>query len=177
MDYKNTILIAKIPLSNTMFGHSVIYVHEHNEDGTAGFILNWQLEPAIASTYSKSINWPYPDLMYFGGPVKTEFGHILHSNDYAKVTTKPLNEHVSYTNENMVITDLSRALGPSNFMLSFGHCAWGNGQLEHEVENGAWAVTKFDERFMWQRKPKLDYWDYGIHLMAENEVKLLLADV
>ena len=171
-------LIALPKLDNTLFRKALVYVHTYSKNGAAGFLMNWQMENEAAETHSHVINWPNPELMYHGGPVNSGVGYVIHTNDYNKDSTVPFNNYISYTMGQDIIVDIKNKVGPSKFLLAFGYCGWKPGQLENEIENhGSWAITNFDNDFLWQNLAKEDYWKYSIGLMAKNETARIFEKV
>ena len=72
-------------MNDPIFSKSLIYMCEHNKDGSMGLIVNKPLisengAEIIQQTGLAQIN-PTPEI-YFGGPVNLEMGLFLHDTSY-----------------------------------------------------------------------------------------------
>jgi putative transcriptional regulator len=72
-------------MNDPIFSKSLIYICEHNKEGSMGLIIN---KPMISENAADIIQQtglhqiqPMPDI-YFGGPVNLEMGLFLHDTSY-----------------------------------------------------------------------------------------------
>ena len=176
--YKNRMLIAKPKLARTSFHHSVIYLYSDDHNGTAGFLLNWPMEPLKAATHSQMFNWPYPERVFHGGPIEPSMAHVLHTNDYENDSTVKFNDSLCYSSGQEIVDDLQNDLGPESFVLSFGHCSWVPKQLDHEVYKlSVWSIAEFNQDYFWKTLDRKEYWEYSVDLMAEGYVNQIVENV
>ena len=73
--------------------------------------------------------------MYFGGPVESQVGFVLHSPDYKTMLTECINDWLSMTQGMDILVDIAQGTGPSNFQITLGYSGWNPGQLELELES------------------------------------------
>lgn len=79
----NHFLIAMPGLNDELFGHSVVFMCEHNERGALGLIINKPASITVADLFDK-VDLPLrrPELaalpVFRGGPLHTERGFVLH---------------------------------------------------------------------------------------------------
>ena len=130
-------------LVDAYFSKSIIYICEHEHDGSIGLIINKNIsnnksEYILKESGLNSIN-PIPNI-YFGGPVQMHRGLILHTCDYANYDSKVLSKHISITSNEQILSDLVNGCGPNKFRFTFGYAGWGESQLEREFENGDWLL-------------------------------------
>ena len=145
-------LLAMPGMGDPRFERSVIYMLAHDEEGAMGFIIN---QPAdgltlgdIASNLPDNVastglrNLP----VFVGGPVQSEHGFVLHSEDYPSTDTAQFDERlpVRVTQSLEVLIDAARAKGPSHMRLLLGYAGWGPGQLEGEIQENAWLACDAD---------------------------------
>lgn len=176
-EFDGKMLIALPRVKSRIFRQTVVYVHTDNEEGALGFIVNLPMNIEQAESWSKEINWQWPERIYHGGPVDSHMGYILHSPEYALPNTVSLNDCISYTSGGIVVDDINRGTGPNKFTLLVGYCAWQPGQIEAEVERGDWHVADFDETYFFQDLHREHGWEFAVNVEAENHTRKLLDTV
>ena len=82
---RGTLLVAMPQMDDPNFTGSVIYLCEHNEDGSMGIVINKPLDLSVETLFER-IGIPYhPDEdprmrnVFLGGPVDHDHGFILHT--------------------------------------------------------------------------------------------------
>ena len=140
---KGRLLLATPPLTDPNFDRTVVYVLEHHEDGAIGLVLNRPTDEALAEPLDRWIDLQSaPSSVFIGGPVDT-------NAMIAMATTKQILEESSelLTPISGVIasTDLSAdpalvAAHVDAVRVFRGYAGWGAGQLELEIDEGAWLV-------------------------------------
>ena len=70
-------------LEDELFGKSVVYLCEHNENGALGLMINKPSDFSLKHLFEKvELPMRRPDLadqpVFQGGPVQTEHGFVLH---------------------------------------------------------------------------------------------------
>ena len=81
---KHHFLLAMPSQRGDYFGNTITYVCEHNEEGAMGFMVNRPMKLTVADLLdqlgiSRTLTREQPVME--GGPVKTERGFILHSDE------------------------------------------------------------------------------------------------
>ena len=159
-------------MNDPIFSKSLIYVCEHNKDGSMGLIIN---KPMISENAAEIIQQtglgkinPMPEI-YFGGPVNLEMGLFLHDTTYDIDGTLSISKSVSLTSNKQIVVDLKNGNGPDVFRFSFGYAGWGKGQIEREIENGDWLIMPADDNFIFSI-PNSDKWQkaashFGIDIL------------
>ena len=74
---KGRILIAEPFLPGSYFNRSIVYLVEHNKEGSVGFILNKPVDFPV-----KEFEKEFPDFsdtLYMGGPVNIESIYYIHT--------------------------------------------------------------------------------------------------
>src|SRR5678809_1058425 len=70
------LLIADPFLKDPNFMRTVVFLTEHREDGTIGFVLNRQYENTLDELIPEIEGYKLP--VYYGGPVQMNTIHFLH---------------------------------------------------------------------------------------------------
>jgi putative transcriptional regulator len=73
---KGNLLISDPFLKDPNFLRSVIFLCEHQEEGTVGFIINKLHDEPLENYIEASANLSFP--LYYGGPVATNTLHFIH---------------------------------------------------------------------------------------------------
>ena len=142
---KNHLLISVPHMNDDIFGHSVIYICEHNLEGAMGLIINKPMD-GISFKKLKNQNHINSDLfekikmkLFFGGPILVEKIIALHTNELKIETAISLNNKISISSGKEIIRDIENDIN-LNYKLFCGHSGWSPGQLEKEIENGDWLL-------------------------------------
>src|SRR3954453_23889020 len=83
VNFTNQFLIAMPGMGDGTFAGSVVYMCEHTDKGALGLVINKPIDITLKSLFEKvELSLDRDDLaevpVYFGGPVQTERGFVLH---------------------------------------------------------------------------------------------------
>ncbi len=113
-----------------------------------GVIINKRLQDVVLSELLKQLDIDPRDganatPVFFGGPVQTERGAVLHTLDYQLDATIELAPDLGLTATKDALVDIAgkapKQAPPRAFILTIGHAGWGPGQLEQEIAMNAWV--------------------------------------
>ena len=86
--------------------------------------------------------------MYFGGPVQTERGFVLHEKRGAGAvqysSTLSIPGGLEMTTSKDVLEALADGSGPLKVLVTLGFSGWGAGQLEDELGRNGWLTVDAD---------------------------------
>ncbi len=151
------LLIAMPNMGDPRFDRSVIFVCAHDKEHAMGVIVNKPLDDVELSELLEQLEIaPQAEAddtpVFFGGPVQTERGLVLHTLDYQLETTLALNDEYGLTASRDILVDIAgeapKRPAPRRFLLAIGHAGWGAGQLEQEIAMNAWAHCEPDEEII-----------------------------
>lgn len=162
------LLIAMPNMADPRFERSVLIVCAHDERHAMAVILNKPLADVELSELLEQLSIDPRegvggDPVYFGGPVQTERGLVVHTLDYRAESTVAITAEIGITATRDILMDIggrsAKRRPPSRFLLAIGHAGWSAGQLEQELAMNAWAhcdpdeaiVFSNDTRQSWQR--------------------------
>ena len=158
----NHFLIAMPGLQDELFGRSVVYLCEHSARGALGLVINKPCEISLKGLFDK-VELPFnrPDLnrspVFFGGPVQTERGFVLHLATFADAdkpaepvyaSTMTIPGGLELTTSRDVLEAMATGGGPRKVLVSLGYSAWGEGQLESELGDNSWLTVEADARLI-----------------------------
>lgn len=140
---KGRLLLATPPLEDPNFDRTVIYVLEHHEDGAIGLVLNRPSDEALEAPLDRWIDLQTaPSSVFTGGPVET---NAMIGMATTKVLVDEPVEYITPISGLIASTDLSAdpaivAAHVDNVRVFRGYAGWGAGQLDAEIDQGAWLV-------------------------------------
>lgn len=137
-----TVLVSEPFLSDNYFSRSVIYLCEHNQDGSFGFVLNKYIE--------KNLDELVPDMgadrikVSVGGPVDNSNLFYLHTlgDKIPKAIKIHDNVFVGGDFETLNKLLLENPEEAENVRFFIGYSGWSPGQLEEEIKEKSWIVLK-----------------------------------
>jgi putative transcriptional regulator len=135
---KGHLLVSGGGLYDDNFRHTVVLIGEHDANGAVGVVLNRPLEVTVGQAIPALAELAGPDEALFGGgPLETDQAVLLIDTADPGVLDVPVFGDVGFlTGE--VSPDVRAALRRARVFV--GHAGWGPGQLESELEAGAWIV-------------------------------------
>jgi putative transcriptional regulator len=61
---------------------------------------------------------------------------------------------VAVTNDLAMLTAIAEGRGPARYIVTLGYAGWGPGQLETEMQQGAWLVVPSDPDLLFAPDPQ-----------------------
>ena len=144
----NQFLIAMPGMADGTFAGAVVYLCEHTEKGALGLVINKPIDIKLKNLFEKvELTLDRADIadtpVYFGGPVQTERGFVLHESQggetspYSSTLTIP-GGGLEMTTSKDVLEALSNGAGPKRILVTLGYSGWSAGQLEDEMGRNGW---------------------------------------
>jgi putative transcriptional regulator len=147
------LLVAGPTLTDPHFERSVVLLGEHGPEGAMGVVLN---RPSIvlvadAATPLGSLTAP-DDVVFVGGPVEPQAIVVLADfADPARAGALVL-DSIGFLPS---VTDPDDELGELRACRVFaGYAGWAPGQLEAELEDGAWIIAETDPTDVFADEPE-----------------------
>ena len=147
----NQFLIAMPGMDDENFAGTVIYLCEHTERGALGLVINRPIDIKLKNLFEKvELSLEHPEFadqpVYFGGPVQTERGFVLHPktdivpNPYSSTMVIP-GAPLEMTTSKDVLEAMASGAGPKKVLVTLGYSGWGAGQLEDEIGRNGWLTV------------------------------------
>src|SRR6476620_4857777 len=143
----NQFLIAMPGMGDGTFAGTVVYLCERTEQGALGLVINKPIDIKLKNLFEKvELSLDREDLadepVYFGGPVQTERGFVLHERLGEEGghynSTLQIQGGLEMTTSKDVLEALSHGAGPKKVLVTLGYSGWGAGQLEEEMSRNGW---------------------------------------
>lgn len=164
-------LIAMPGIQDNRFEHSVIYVCAHTSEGAMGLMINRPIKDLTFSSLLTQLNIEQPSELskeppiLTGGPVDVIRGFVLHSPEYTNPATLTMNSLTSLTVTTDIVRDISKGIGPKNFLITLGYVGWGDGQLEQEIKENAWLPIEASTDLLFLLSPEKK-WKFALEKMG-----------
>jgi putative transcriptional regulator len=152
----NQFLIAMPGMADENFSRTVIYLCEHSKNGALGLVINRPTDITLKNLFEKvELSLDRDELagqpVFFGGPVQTERGFVLHEK--AGTDQSPYTSTLSIaggelemTTSKDVLEALANGAGPKRLMVTLGYSGWSAGQLEEEIGRNGWLTVDADPK-------------------------------
>jgi putative transcriptional regulator len=149
----NQFLIAMPGMGDGTFAGTVVYLCEHTEKGALGLVINKPIDIKLRNLFEKvDLTLDREDLadepVYFGGPVQTERGFVLHERLAGEGeegspynSTLQIPGGLEMTTSKDVLEAMAHGAGPKRVLVTLGYSGWGAGQLEDEIGRNGWITV------------------------------------
>jgi putative transcriptional regulator len=143
-------LIAMPSMADPYFSKTLTYICEHNDQGALGLVVNRPIDLTLKALFErlslqmqdrKSADAP----IYFGGPVQTDRGFVLHAPTGEWQSTLRVRDLIGLTTSKDILEAVGRGEGPDKMLVTLGYAGWSPGQLEHELSQNAWLTVEARE--------------------------------
>ena len=169
-DLSHRFLVAMPELFDINFVQSVIYLFDHNDSGATGLIINKPTSYSVSDfirgldidiTTDEDLSMP----IYQGGPVQTDAGFVIHSNETHWPNTLASNEQLSVSTSKEIVEAIASGEGPQEFIITLGYAGWGAEQLIQELSENVWISTPAERSVLFQC-PATDKWQQAARLIG-----------
>ena len=139
-------LIAMPNMAYPYFSRTLTYICEHNDQGALGVVVNRPIDMTLGALFERlSLTLPSEDLgktpVFFGGPVQTDRGFVLHQPIGEWQSTLSVQDRVGLTTSKDILESLGHGTGPQKLLVTLGYSGWAPGQLENEIKQNAWLTV------------------------------------
>ena len=150
------ILVARRQLLDPNFARTVILLVHHDEEGTAGLIINRQTKVPL-SRLSKEMESAKgrSDPLYLGGPVEQSGLMALLRSRTKPEDAKPVVADIYLISVKAALEKtMASGVASSVFRLYLGYAGWDAGQLEWEMGQDAWEILPANAGIVFDPHPE-----------------------
>lgn len=164
---KGKLLLASPQMADPNFHRTVVLIIEHNEEGAFGLVLNRTSDKSLKQVWERVTDEPCDSdqPLHVGGPVG---GPLIAVHQHDVFSDLQLLPGVHLATEKQKLHQLVQQK-ELPYRIYVGYAGWGSGQLESELDAGAWITTAatadyifFDADDLWKKVSK-DLTDSVIH--------------
>lgn len=165
------LLIAEPFMSDKSFERKVVLLCEHNAEGTFGLVWNNDANLLLADVLDEDV---YPDIpLYWGGPVSQNTLHFIHRRPDLIERSSEVLEGLFWGGNFQEVRKMLNvgSLRPQDIRFFLGYAGWSAGQLDGELKQNSWIVTRTSADFMFET-PIEQFWRSTLRQMG-GEYKVL----
>lgn len=146
------LLIADPFLKDPNFLRTVVFLCEHKEEGSFGFVLNRQYTSTIDELIPELEGYKLP--VYYGGPVQQDTVHFLHQYPDIIPGGQEVVKGVYWGGDFDKTAELIRTGGIDLDKIRFyiGYSGWGSGQLDNELKEKSWLTVKATRKLIFHQQ-------------------------
>jgi putative transcriptional regulator len=150
------LLVASRDLGDPNFAKTVILLVHYDEDkGAVGLVINKRTDVPISRVFHdlKEASGR-KDLVYIGGPVELDSVlALLKSAKKPDGADRVFGDVYLISDRDLLTKTLGSSADATAFHTYIGYAGWQTGQLEHEVELGAWHILPADAATVFHADP------------------------
>ena len=139
---RGDLLISEPYLPDPNFERTVVYLCEHDENGTFGFVLNRKANVRLGDVVDEASNFEAD--LYIGGPVQKDTLHFLHRSEQLAKPSPAVKNDVYWGGDYELMLKLlnTKSISPKDIRFFVGYSGWAEGQLADELRENSWVVLK-----------------------------------
>jgi putative transcriptional regulator len=164
------LLIADPFLKDPNFMRTVVFLCEHQQQGSFGFVLNKQFEQTLDELITDLEGFSIP--VYYGGPVQLDTVHFLHQYPDDIPDSVKVSDDIYWGGNFETLTALIKAdsIDLSKVKFFIGYSGWGDGQLATEMDEKSWLTVSATRKLVFNTDHD-EVWKGSLkHLGGEYEL-------
>lgn len=164
------LLIADPFLKDPNFKRSVVFLCEHQEEGSFGFVLNRTYEYSLDELITGVEDLKIP--VYYGGPVQMDTIHFLHQYPLQIPGGFKVADDIYWGGDFETAIALLRAgdLDITRIRFYIGYSGWSKGQLKDELQEKSWLTVAATRKLIFHKEINEIWRDALRHLGGDYEL-------
>ncbi len=141
---KGRILVAEPFLNDIYFKRSIVFITEHNDEGSIGFVLNKQVNMKIEEIIS---DFPsFDGYISIGGPVNTNTVHYIHTIGDMLPNSVPVCGDICWGGDFDILKGMIKEglVKKDQIRFFLGYSGWVPSQLDEELSQNSWLVADIE---------------------------------
>lgn len=174
-DLSNQFLLAMPGVVEGSLAGTVIYLCEHTPQGALGLVINRPTDLTLGALLERlelqlAVAPERDAPVFFGGPVQTDRGFVLHAPGGTYSSSIRLGE-MALTTSRDILQAVAEGNGPQRLLVTLGYAGWGAGQLETEMAANAWLSVYASPEIIFDVEPAQRY-DAALRQLGIDPVML-----
>ncbi|KIC92801.1 YqgE/AlgH family protein [Flavihumibacter solisilvae] len=136
------LLIADPFLKDPNFMRTVVFLCEHQDEGSFGFVLNRQYDFTLDQLMASAEGMPIT--VYYGGPVQMDTIHFLHQFPDKIPGGFEVTDGIYWGGDFETAVSLLKSgdIEVSGIRFFIGYSGWAEGQLQGELKEKSWITSR-----------------------------------
>ncbi len=166
------LLIADPFLKDPNFKRTVVFLCEHQDDGSFGFVLNRIYDYTLNELVNNAEDLMIP--VYYGGPVQMDTIHFLHQYPAEIPGGTEIMKGVFWGGDFDAALQLLRNGEADENKIRFyiGYSGWGEGQLSDELKEKSWLMAEATRKIVFNQETA-ETWKDSIRLLGGDYEMLI----
>ena len=166
------LLIADPFLKDPHFMRTVVFLCEHQTEGSFGFVLNKQYDHTLDELITNFEGFPIP--VYYGGPVQVDTIHFLHQYPELIPGGQEVLKGIYWGGDFEMVTQLiqNNEIDLDKIRFFLGYSGWSDGQLEDELKEKTWLTVSATSHLIFHTIPEEVWKDSLKHLGGNYEIMI-----
>ena len=149
------ILAASPTLGDPNFAKTLVLLFHHDENGATGVIINRASGQRLGELLDTLGAEPRDPAfrrarIFTGGPVAEGIVWVVYEGDVGADESFHVEDNLRVSGSRSVLDQLLRREQAGRFLFLLGYAGWAPGQLETELEMGAWLPLPVDRRLIFE---------------------------
>lgn len=159
------LLIADPFLKDPNFLRTVVFLCEHREEGSFGFVLNRQYENTLDELIPELEEYKLP--VFYGGPVQQDTIHFLHQYPEEVPGGIEVLKGVYWGGDFDKLVEMIKRGSADTQKIRFyiGYSGWSNGQLTDEMKEKSWLTVKATRKLIFHHNYE-EIWKESLKLLG-----------
>ncbi len=164
------LLISDPFLKDPNFMRTVVFLCEHQEQGSFGFVLNRKYENTLDELIPDLEGFKLP--VYYGGPVQLDTIHFLHQYPEEIPGAVEVLKNIYWGGDFEMVLDMIRkkVIDTDKIRFFIGYSGWGTGQLVDELKEKTWLTVKAVRKLIFHKNHEELWKDSLKHLGGDYEM-------
>lgn len=166
------LLIADPFLRDPNFLRSVVFLCEHTEMGSFGFVLNKIYDQTLGDLLTELEESTIP--VYYGGPVQMDSLHYLHTCPQEIPGGIEVIDGIYWGGDFAATLDAiqSKSISEKDIRFFIGYSGWGKGQLEEEMKEKSWITNDGSKKIVFPADIN-NTWKYALKQLGGEYAQMV----
>ena len=160
-----TLLIADPFLKDPNFLRTVVFLCEHRDEGSFGFVINRQYENTLDELIPELEQHKIP--VYYGGPVQQDTIHFLHQYQDEVPCGIEVVKGVWWGGDFEKLVELIELddFTADKVRFYIGYSGWSNGQLDEEMKEKTWLTVEATRKLIFHKNYE-EIWKESLRMLG-----------
>lgn len=145
------LLIAEPFLKDPNFMRTVVFLCDHQEEGSFGFVINKLFDHTLDELMNDLDELKLP--VFYGGPMQMDTIHFLHQYPDLIPGSYEVLDGIYWGGDFETAISMIRngSISPDKIRFYIGYSGWGSGQLDDELREKSWLTVQGSRKLVFHK--------------------------